>query len=295
MELNQMRSFVCVVDEQSFSEAARTLHVSQPTISTHISSLEKACDAALIVRTTKRFEVTPAGWRFYEYAQRMLDLERSALHVASEQAGLEVTVGASSVPGRSLLPGALSCFRSEYPGVRCRVSLASSLDVINGVADGTYDIGLVGTRKTGRVSYLPLRADELVVIAPDTPQYRKLLDEGTHGEFLSQPFVVRGRSSGTRIELQMFLERFGVSLLDLNVVAEMDDTEMICRCVSAGVGIAVVSKLALEGLSCQGTFIVRSFRDEPLCRRLYLAYLGSRYQPSTLKRLVELICEQACE
>ncbi len=290
-----MRSFVCVVDEQSFSEAARTLHVSQPTISAHVSALEKACDAALIVRTTKRFEVTPAGWRFYEYAQRMLDLERSASHVASEQLGLEVTMGASSVPGRILLPGALSRFRSEYPHARCRISLASSLDVINGVADGSYDIGLVGTKKTGRVSYLPLCSDELVIIAPDTPQYQKLLDEGADNELLTLPFVVRGRSSGTRIELQMFLERFGVSLLDLNVVAEMDDTEMICRCVSAGVGMAVVSKLALEGLSCQGSFIVRSFRDKPLCRRLYLAYLGSRYQPSVLKRLVELICEQSSE
>lgn len=290
-----MRSFVCVVDEQSFSEAARTLHVSQPTVSAHVSALERECDAALIARTTKRFEVTPAGWRFYEYAQRMLDLERSALQVAAEQAGMEVTVGASSVPGRSLLPEALARFRNEHPDVRCRVALVSSLKALEGVADGTYDIGLVGTRKAGRVSYLPLCADELVIIAPDTPQYRKLLDGDAEGELLSQPFVVRGRSSGTRIELQAFLERFGISPSDLNVVVEVDDTETICRCVSAGVGVAVVSKLALEGLSCREGFLVRPFRDEPLRRTLYLAYVGSRYQPSALKRLIELIRDQASQ
>ena len=74
MELKQLEAFVAVVDYNSFSEAARHLFLTQPTVSAHVASLEKELDTKLISRTTKKLHVTPQGYDLYDSAVSMLNL-----------------------------------------------------------------------------------------------------------------------------------------------------------------------------------------------------------------------------
>ena len=71
MELKQLEAFVAVVDYNSFSEAARHLFLTQPTVSAHVASLEKELDTKLISRTTKKLHVTPQGYDLYDSAVSM--------------------------------------------------------------------------------------------------------------------------------------------------------------------------------------------------------------------------------
>ena len=70
MEFKQLEAFVAVVDYGSFSEAARRLYLTQPTISTHIRSLEEELHSRLILRTTKKTTVTTRGYQLYDSAVR---------------------------------------------------------------------------------------------------------------------------------------------------------------------------------------------------------------------------------
>ena len=78
MDFRQLEAFVSTVEHKSFSAAAAALYLSQPTISSHVHSLEKELRVQLIHRTTKRFEVTSEGQRLYEYAVALLQLQIQA-------------------------------------------------------------------------------------------------------------------------------------------------------------------------------------------------------------------------
>ena len=74
MEFKQLEAFVAVVDYKSFSEAAKHLYLTQPTISSHIQALEKELNSRLLIRTTKQMKVTDRGMQLYECAVHMLNM-----------------------------------------------------------------------------------------------------------------------------------------------------------------------------------------------------------------------------
>ena len=76
MDIRQLESLVVVAEQGSFSEAARILHISQPSISTHISALEKELGIRLFNRTTKKVVLTSQGKEIYEYALGIFNLTK---------------------------------------------------------------------------------------------------------------------------------------------------------------------------------------------------------------------------
>lgn len=79
MEFKQLEAFVAVVDYGSFSEAARKLYLTQPTISAHVRSLEEELHTKLIIRTTKKTTITTKGYQLYDSAVRMLEIRNNLL------------------------------------------------------------------------------------------------------------------------------------------------------------------------------------------------------------------------
>ena len=76
MNLKQLEAFVKVAETKNFSEAARQLYLTQPTVSAHVASLEKELDTSLLCRNTKKVELTDAGRELCVYAEEMLGIER---------------------------------------------------------------------------------------------------------------------------------------------------------------------------------------------------------------------------
>ena len=94
MNLKQLESFSYIIETNSFSEAAKKLFLTQPTISSHISLLEKELSTQLLIRTTKDVIPTDAGKKLYTYAKQMLQIQNTILeefHVKSE--GKTVLIG----------------------------------------------------------------------------------------------------------------------------------------------------------------------------------------------------------
>ena len=163
MELKQLEAFVAVVDYNSFSEAARHLFLTQPTVSAHVASLEKELDTKLISRTTKKLHVTPQGYDLYDSAVSMLKIRD---HILNEFVGSHkqiIELGASTIPSSYVLPEVLSAFGQLNPDIYFHSELSDSMGIIHQVENGRLDFGLVGmTTDSSELIFIPFLEDELV-------------------------------------------------------------------------------------------------------------------------------------
>src|SRR5215211_765969 len=247
--LPHLETFAEAAERGSFTAAARQLRVSQAAVSQRIQHLETLLNAPLFRRHAGRVTLTDAGRRLHEYARRILDLTaeaREAVTGTHDEVTGELVVAASSVPGQHLLPPTLAAFHERHPAVQVRVSVSDTDAVFRELEEGHAHLGLVGGQGGG--SHLEFRrvcCDELVLVVPKGhPWWAK--DRVRLREFLGQPLVQRERGSGSRRCLERALERHRVTVSALNVVLELGSNEAVKEAVLQGVGVAVLSRRAVE-------------------------------------------------
>ena len=274
MELKQLESFVAVVVYKSFTEAAKQLYISQPTISTHIQALEKELETKLIVRTTKSIELTKRGAELYECAVKMLDLRDGLLEKWRSWDEKIIRLGVSTIPSAYILPEFLPKFCKEYPEVFFQSIQSDSKGIIEGVLDGRMDVGLVGMEWEEEVlACIPFYEDELVVITPVTEHFLALRKkEVPLEELFKEPMILREKGSGTKKAADQFLEKQGISKDSLKVAAYMNDPEAIKNSVAAGLGVSIVSKKAAENMIREKRLLAFEFSRYTSGRKFYIIY-----------------------
>jgi len=146
VELRQLRYFVAVAEELHFRRAAERLHISQPPLSQQIRALEDELGFALLVRTRRRVELTPAGAAFLRDARTLLaELEgavATARRIDAGQTGrLRINFVGSAL--FSIVPGTVERFRAARPGVEIELRERATVDQLRAVRAGVADVGLV--------------------------------------------------------------------------------------------------------------------------------------------------------
>ena len=274
MELKQLESFVAVVVYKSFTEAAKRLYISQPTISAHIQALEKELESKLIVRTTKSIELTKRGSELYECAVKMLDLRDSLLDKWRSADEKIIRLGVSTIPSAYILPEFLPEFCKTYPEIFFHSTQSDSNDIIEGIMEDKFDVGLVGMECVHeRVECIPFYEDELVVITPVTEYYLALQKKAfSMDELFQSPIILREKGSGTKKAADIFLEKEGIRPEKLQVAAYMNDPEAIKNSVAAGLGISIVSKKAAENMILEKRLLSFEFSQYTSGRKFYIIY-----------------------
>jgi DNA-binding transcriptional LysR family regulator len=273
MDLRDMEIFSCVMESGSFSGAAARLRLSQPTISARVSALERELKVRLLSRTTKELHPTEAGQLLYDRARRLLrereELLRELQSFASEVRGI-VSVAASTVPAANLLPGLLRSFREKYPDIVFDIQTMDSQEAVERVAARQVEIGFCGTLiRAPKCVFRELTSDQLVVITPDTPDYRRYLSGGFPPHQLERErLICREKGSGTRKETELFLREMGVEPSRLPVAVEVRSSDQIQQLVAAGRGIAVLSRSMVD--AGRGGLLVFNFDSVRLRRKLYM-------------------------
>lgn len=251
MNLKQLEAFVYVAESGSFSKAAKELYLTQPTISAHISSLEKELEVRLFVRNTKEVSLSQDGQVLYRHARQMIDLEKRIEEEFGrhKKAGKTcVTIAASTIPAQYLLPKVLARFNERYPKEQLKIMETDSLKVVEQVVDQLVDIGFTGTvLEKKHCKYLPFYKDDLVIFTPKTEKYEQYQDEKAGIDWIKQePLILREEGSGTRKEAEKQLKKLGIDIQQLNIVASIENQETIKKSVVSGVGISILSRLAAE-------------------------------------------------
>ncbi len=293
-QLPYLETFSKAAELSNFTEAARSLQLTQAAVSQRIHALERTVGKPLFRRRGGRVLLTEAGQRLYEYAQKILDLHREARRTISGKeapAAGELLFAASSVPGEHLLPALLSVFGRKYPNIRVRATISDSLTATAQVEQGKAHLGLVG-RLTDKphLEYRHLATDKMVLVVPKGhPLARR--KKVTLKQLSEHPLVLREVGSGLRDSFEKSLEKTGRSLTKLRVALELGSNEAIKEAVLRGMGVAPLSVyavrkelrtgrlLALEvsDIRCEREIVVILDRRRvlPLPARLFLNFLES--------------------
>ena len=242
-----------VVETGSFSKAAKELYLTQPTVSAHISALERELKTRLFIRNTKEVTMSDAGQDLYKYARQMFELECQIAEHSNirkkDTANHCITIAASTIPAQYLLPDVLMVFKKRYPEEQFKLIEADSSEVVSQIVEGMADVGFTGTvleKKYCR--YIPFYKDKLSIITPNTERYRAFKEEGKDDiSWLKDEHVIlREEGSGTRKEAQKQLRKAGIDMGTLDIIASIDNQETIKRSVRQGMGVSILSRLATK-------------------------------------------------
>ncbi len=293
MEFKQLEAFVAVVDYGSFSEAARRLYLTQPTISAHIRSLEDELHMKLIIRTTKKTTITDKGYQLYDSAVRMLEIRNNLLENFTGAQKHMIDVAASTIPSSYLLPELLAAFGKTHPDVYFHSIQSDSSDSIYRVLDGSVDLALVGqnTRDESCV-FIPFCHDELVLATPVNKHYLSLKSKElpvVFHDFINEPIIIREKGSGTKKEMDLFLERIGVTTSSLNVIARMNDLESIRKSIVNGLGISILSARSVADLQRTKQILVFPLDETAHKRSFYIVYSKNRILKPHVKQFIQFV------
>ena len=291
MEFKQLEAFVAVVDYGSFSEAARKLYLTQPTISAHVRSLEVELHTKLILRTTKKTTITTRGYQLYDSAVRMLEIRNNLLENFTGVQKHMIDLAASTIPSSYLLPEILAAFGKTHPDIYFHSIQADSAESINRVLDGTVDLALVGQNTRDETCvFLPFCQDELVIATPITNHYLGLQNKSvTFEDFIKDPIIIREKGSGTKKEMDLFLEQIGVTPSDLNVIARMNDLEGIKKSIVNGLGISILSARSAIDLQKTKQILLFPLEESAHKRTFYIVYSKNRILKPHVRQFIQFV------
>lgn len=296
MNLKQLEAFVEVAEGGSFSKAAKNLYLTQPTISAHVASLEKELEVRLFVRNTKEVSLSAEGQTLYKYASQMVDLEKRIEEEFGERRKLGrqcITIAASTIPSQYLLPRIMTRFNEKYPGEQIKLLEADSARVVNQVVEHMVDIGFTGTvLEKKHCKYIPFYKDELVIITPNTEEYRERTRKPEDISWvLEEPVIMREEGSGTRKEAEKQLRGAGVRPEQLNVIASIENQETIKKSVCRGMGISILSKLAAIDKIDDGSVIAFAIPGADRGRNINVVYNKNNQLSVSAERFLKVVQE----
>jgi DNA-binding transcriptional LysR family regulator len=145
-ELRRLRYFLAVAEERNFTRAAERLHIAQPALSRQVRELERELGVELLARTTHKVEPTEAGRMLLERGPALLEaadsLWRGVRAYADGRLGT-LTLGYGMSAGYETAPQLLAAMSEEAPGIEVSARVMAFADIVDSVAAGTLDVGLV--------------------------------------------------------------------------------------------------------------------------------------------------------
>lgn len=172
MELRQLRYFVALAEERSFTRAARAANVAQPALSRQIHKLENELGLPLVDRTTRHVTITPAGQDLLAAARRVLgEIEAltDSLQQTRDLLRGRVMIGVTQTPGPMDVPTVLAAFSRAHPGVELIVREGLSVDLASQLRDDRIDLALIsaiGSRERRQLETRLCSTENLTVLLP---------------------------------------------------------------------------------------------------------------------------------
>lgn len=244
MNLDQLRVFLAVARHLHFSRAADELYVTQPAVSAAVAKLENQYGVRLFHRIGRRVEITDVGRFLAVEGARLLErvdlLERGLQDFNNLQRGV-LSLGASLTVGNYWLPARIKAFWDRHAGIELRCSLANAEQVLEGTAQGQFDLCFLSGWPDGSLPLLEadlLSAEEvgqeqlLVVVGRGHPWFGLPLLQPQ--QLRDSAWVMRERGSGAQSLLDGVLSEVGVPADTLNVTLVLNSSEMVKAIVLEG-------------------------------------------------------------
>ncbi|MFN3740773.1 MAG: selenium metabolism-associated LysR family transcriptional regulator, partial [Thermodesulfovibrionales bacterium] len=293
MELHQLKVFLSVFKHRSFTKASEELHLTQPTISDHIKSLEDELNCRLFDRLGRTIIPTAEASILYNYAVELIEKSQEAkdsIQKAKNQPAGELLIGASTIPGTYMLPKIIKRFRETYPLIELSLLISDSKGILDKLLSHELLFGVIGAKLTNsNINYTHFGEDELIIVSSPGIIKKSFI---SIEDLKSYPFVLREEGSGTRKEMERLLEQKGVAIEGLKIAGTFGSTEAVKEAVKAGLGIAAVSRLSVKEELSSGTLKEVRVPGLEMKRKFYIITHKKRTLPPQYKLFFEHLLSQ---
>lgn len=240
VSLNQFEVLVAVVEAGGFSGAARSLYMSQPSVSNHVRNLESSLGVPLVERTTHGARTTPAGDVVVEHARQVFDVLESLEHAVARFQGLEagrLVVAGTTTIGTYLLPRLVAEFTARAPNVQCQIRVGNEAAVEQWLMRGEVALGLCIDQPQEPLEAEPLFRERMVLVAAAGSALAG--STRSPADLAGSRFLLREKGSATRRLQEDILRTWGLEAADR---WELWGPETLKEAAAEGLGLALLSE-----------------------------------------------------
>ncbi len=269
LSTRQLRAFLALAEQRSFTRAAQQVHLSQPAFSALIRALEAALDARLFDRSTRSVELTAEGRLFETSARQLLgDFGAAVGHLRDHLQLRTGRVSLAALPSLAAgwLPAILAEYKAQWPGVELSLHDSLSDDCLDLLRGGVVEFALAstGAHSAGLQTEVLCSDGFHLVCRKDHPLAKRKATELKLKDLAPYPFVHLARNSSVRQRLDAALHP-----MQLNTVLEVEHLATVAGMVEVGLGISVVPALTLFHFQ-RPALVTRALKITGLKRRIYV-------------------------
>lgn len=291
----QLKIFKTVVEKGGFSLAAQELHMTQSSVSQQIQCLESHYGMKLFDRMYHKIKVTQAGVALYPYAlelERLYQKTNKTMQALKADITGQLQIGCSMTVGEYYMPEILGSFSRMHPLVLISMEVANTEQITSMVIGGSVSLGFI----EGHYEQMDMlvdrqfAGDQLVVIAPiDSKMAIKPM---SLAELMNARWIMREKDSGTRRIFEEFLISRGLDPKKLNICAEMGSTQAVMEAVKREMGIAAISRLAIQNAIKHCELSVIPLEEGGIERTFTMIYCKDRFQTCAVEKFISYFIEK---
>jgi DNA-binding transcriptional LysR family regulator len=272
INLNQLRAFFLAARERSMTRAAEALFVTQPAVTMQIKSLEESLKVKLLKKRGRLLELTRTGALLFGYAERVFEIVDEMEHVVSRYSDLSggsLIIGTTRSFARHLMPGLLSRFQEEFPGVKISLEVGSSQEIADDLMEFKYDLGIIGKLSYGnKLRIIDYSREEFCLVT--SPEHRLAEEKSVSlKELKNEPIIIREEGSGSRYAILSMLGDHGFSP---SVLIEAGSVEFIKEYVIKGHGISFLYVPEIEREVKMGLLRSLRIKEGPILVQTVIAF-----------------------
>ena len=290
MDLHQLRVFQAAVKNGGFTRAGEALHLSQSTVSQHISQLEHELGCALFLRVGKRVVVSDAGNLLLQYTEKIFrDLKNAEMAVrelsAMKRGTVRLGVGPTTLTYR--LPQVLADYKRRFPEIELIVLAGTTEFLLSAMRSENLDLAIVMQSDVAPKGLIitPLGSEEMVVVLnQDHPLARKTALEPA--DLAALRFILYEKNTA----MQSLIDRY-FELLDIRprITMEVENNEAIKSLVRAGLGASILPLCAVAQRTSSAQLRVLRVNGMPLVRNLQLVSVDAEILPNAIRELASTL------
>lgn len=288
MEIRQLHYFITVIEKKTFTAAASSLHISQPSLSIAIKKLETKLGLVLLDRSTRNLTLTTEGKILYEEAKKLVthfEHISNEMKRLKEQGPLELSIGLIE-SSKFWLPKVLPSFKEKFTNVHIKLlEILSQQDVEKALTNFEVHIAITNQYFSNEdIATIPIYEEKLVaLIPPEHPLKNK--QAITISDLKNEEFIISKQGFQTREDILNAFQKEGIKP---NIQFEIERFETACTLVEDSFGITVVPENYVK-YSNKHTFHIKRIHQAKIARMVYLAYVKNRYHPPLVNHFILLV------
>ena len=286
MELRHLRYFLKIAETSSFTQAAKALNITQPTLSHQIKQLEEEIGTPLFDRAGRTVQLTAQGAVFKTCAEGALREIEQGLTAISEIEGLvrgTVTIGVFRSFSSSLLPPVLAQFSRDHPGVKVSVRQVPHAEIERGLVEGIFDIAIAYTPiESRKISAEIIFTEPLaLVVGKNHPLYRQ--QRISLSRLNGEPLILLSREFPLRQQIDRCFASRGITP---QIVMEMNSNEAILATIRSSTHATICAARTLVDTS---SLHAMKLADPELKRTTAILWRKDSYRSAAANVIAQMI------